>query len=124
MRYALPELNCAAHLRNGSMVALLSLAVPAVFFVPFSVAPTSAPAKIAQDVLLSLVLLTGVESTMKRGHFLTPQSATMTLPGTAYPSEATRTRPSASPSGRWSGADQPEACPPLTDAQGANNETD
>ncbi|MGT2428719.1 hypothetical protein ACU4HD_08470 [Cupriavidus basilensis] len=42
------------------MVALLSFAVLAVFFVPFSIAPTSVPAKIAQDVLLSLVLLTGV----------------------------------------------------------------
>ncbi|WP_235185056.1 hypothetical protein [Cupriavidus sp. SK-3] len=60
MRYAHPGLDRAAHLRIGSMVALLSFAVLAVFFVPFSIAPTSVPAKIAQDVLLSLVLLTGV----------------------------------------------------------------
>lgn len=60
MRYAHPGLDRAAHLRISSMVALLSFAVLAVFVVPFSISPTSVPAKVAQDVLLSLVLLTGV----------------------------------------------------------------
>jgi hypothetical protein len=50
----------AANLRISSMAALLALAILAVFVVPFTIAPTSVLAKIAQDVLLSLVLISGV----------------------------------------------------------------
>lgn len=60
MRHTHPGPVRAAHLRVVSMVALLSFAILAVFVVPFSIAPTSVPAKMTQDVLLSLVLLTGV----------------------------------------------------------------
>jgi hypothetical protein len=60
MTHAHRWLDHAATLRIGSMAALLSLLVLSVFVVPFTIAPTGALARIAQDVLLSLILLSGV----------------------------------------------------------------
>jgi hypothetical protein len=47
-------------LRIGSMTILLLLLVLNVFVVPFIVAPDSISAQVARDVLLSLILLSGV----------------------------------------------------------------
>ncbi|MEA3114743.1 MAG: hypothetical protein QOG58_4542 [Caballeronia sp.] len=47
-------------LRIGSMVALLVLLALNVFVVPFTLAPDSAFARIVRDVLLSMILLSGV----------------------------------------------------------------
>lgn len=60
MTHAHRVFDRAAHLRISSMAALLALAVLAVFVVPFIIAPTTVLAKIVQDVLLSLVLMSGV----------------------------------------------------------------
>jgi hypothetical protein len=53
-------LDRAAQMRIGSMVALLLLLLINVFVVPFTVAPDGVFARIARDVLLSLILLSGV----------------------------------------------------------------
>lgn len=47
-------------LRIGSMVLLLVLLALNVFVVPFTLAPDSAFARIVRDVLLSMILLSGV----------------------------------------------------------------
>jgi hypothetical protein len=60
MTHAHRVFDRAAHLPISSMAALLALAVLAVFVAPFTLAPTSFLAKIARDVLLSLVLTSGV----------------------------------------------------------------
>ncbi|KDP89298.1 hypothetical protein CF70_009140 [Cupriavidus sp. SK-3] len=53
-------------LRGGSMVALLVLLLLLVFFVPFSVAPNSLHARLMRELLLSLILLTGVVAVSDR----------------------------------------------------------
>ncbi len=47
-------------LRIGSMALLLCLLVLDVFVVPFALAPDSLSVRIARDVLLSLILLSGI----------------------------------------------------------------
>jgi hypothetical protein len=47
-------------LRIGSMALLLCLLVLDVFVVPFALAPASLSVRIARDVLLSLILLSGI----------------------------------------------------------------
>jgi len=49
-----------AHMPIGGMAALLCFAVLDVFVVPFTTVPDGVPVRIAHDVLLSLVLLSGV----------------------------------------------------------------
>lgn len=53
-------LDHLAHMRIGGMAALLCFAILDVFVVPFTSVPAGVPARIAHDVLLSLVLLSGV----------------------------------------------------------------
>jgi hypothetical protein len=60
MAYAQRWRDRKVQLRIGSMVALLVLLALDVFVVPFTVAPDSAFARIVKDVLLSLILLSGV----------------------------------------------------------------
>jgi hypothetical protein len=50
----------SVQLRIGSMTVLLFLLVLNVFVVPFTVAPDSVFARVARDVLLSLILLSGL----------------------------------------------------------------
>jgi hypothetical protein len=56
----------AAQLRKVSMAALLVLLVIAVFGAPFFTEPNSPMGRIAQDLLLSLILLTGVVTATER----------------------------------------------------------
>jgi hypothetical protein len=53
-------------LRIGSMAVLLALLVINVFVVPFTVAPESIWARTVRDMLLSLILLTGVAAVSDR----------------------------------------------------------
>lgn len=50
----------AAQLRVGSMITLLVLLLLLVFVIPFSVSPNSIYTRFMRDMLLSLILLTGV----------------------------------------------------------------
>lgn len=52
-------LELAARLRKGSMVVLVSLLVLAVFVVPATISLDSGLGQIGQDILLSLILLSG-----------------------------------------------------------------
>ncbi len=56
----------AQQIRAGSMVALLVLLLLLVFVVPFSVAPDSFYARLMRELLLSLILLTGVAAVSDR----------------------------------------------------------
>ena len=56
----------AEQLRVGSMVALLVLLVLLVFVVPFSVAPNSLYARLMREVLMALILVTGVAAVSDR----------------------------------------------------------
>jgi hypothetical protein len=47
-------------LRIGSVALLLCLLVLDVFILPFALAPDSLPVRIARDILLSLILLSGI----------------------------------------------------------------
>jgi hypothetical protein len=60
MAYARRWRDRTVQLRIGSMVALLVLLTLNVFVVPFTVPPDSVFARIVRDVLLSMILLSGV----------------------------------------------------------------
>jgi len=60
MAYAQRWHDRKVQLRIGSMVALLVLLALNVFVVPFTVAPDSVFARIVRDVLLSMILISGV----------------------------------------------------------------
>ncbi|MDH6148667.1 MULTISPECIES: potassium channel family protein [Paraburkholderia] len=66
MSYAQQLADCGALLRKASMGVLLALLVIAVFGVPFFTEPGTVVSRIVQDLLLSLVLLTGVVSATDR----------------------------------------------------------
>jgi hypothetical protein len=60
MAYAKRWRDRTVQLRIGSMVILLVLLALNVFVVPFTVAPNSVFARIARDVLLTMILLSGL----------------------------------------------------------------
>jgi hypothetical protein len=66
MSYLQQLAGCIAPLRKASMAVLLVLLVISVFGVPFFTEPGSLIGRILQDLLLSLVLVTGVVSATER----------------------------------------------------------
>jgi 4-amino-4-deoxy-L-arabinose transferase-like glycosyltransferase len=67
--------DLVAPFRKTSMAALLVLLVIAVFGVPFFIVSNSTMGRIAQDLLLSLILLTGVVTATER-----PKAAVLITP--------------------------------------------
>jgi hypothetical protein len=66
MSYVQQLAGCLAPLRKASMAVLLALLVIAVFGVPFFTEPGSVVGRILQDLLFSMVLVTGVVSATER----------------------------------------------------------